>query len=329
MTIKKTFSSFFIALIIFFMVLSSFGSTIFADDNIKDLGKGKIALEHIIYVNGDDQPIFDSEKTIEYKGKKYELVKTEYKKVKTEKPIFYTLNITVDDKEKLKKEITKKINGISYKLTAQEPNWKTKKENVITANKEYASVENVPSKITKQGKELELVDTKKGSKTERYSAPIYFYSASKNTRQFKFNGKVITLNGGSPTWAGHEKDIKRYLGENGTNYKVSSVFWSSGYLRNNAGGYMRRANVVGTKVVPLVTATFSNAASAKTIYTAKIKYLDSEYPDGKTKTIAICTYQKKRMDIQTLIKIGAGVAIIALVIAAILYYIRKKKSENE
>ena len=60
MTIKKTFSSFFIASIIFFMVLSSFGSTIFADDNIRDLGKGKIALEHIIYVNGDDQPIFNS-----------------------------------------------------------------------------------------------------------------------------------------------------------------------------------------------------------------------------------------------------------------------------
>ena len=92
---------------------------------------------------------------------------------------------------------------------------------------------------------------------------------------------------------------------------------------------MRRANVVGTKVVPLVTATFSNVASAKTTYTAKVKYLDSEYPDGKTETIAICTYQKKRIDIQTLIKIGAGVAIIALAAATILYYIRKKKSENE
>lgn len=154
MTIKKTFSSFFIALIIFFMVLSSFGSTIFADDNIKNLGKGKIALEHTMYVNGEDEPSYEADKTIEYKDKKYKLVKIEYKKVKTEKPIFYTLNITVDDKEKLKKEITKKINGISYKLTAQEPNWKTKKENVITANKEYASVANVPSKITVQGKGL-------------------------------------------------------------------------------------------------------------------------------------------------------------------------------
>jgi len=329
MTIKKTFSSFFIASIIFFMVLSIFGSTIFADDNIRDLGKGKIALEHIIYVNGDDQPIFNSKKTIEYKGKKYELVKTEYKKVKTEKPISFVTTVRLKDRSKFKKEITKKIKGVSYKLTAQEPNWKTKKENVITANKEYASVANVPSKITERGKELELVDTKKGNKTERYSAPIYFYSASTDTRTYKFDGRIITLNGGNPTWVGYEKDIKKYLGENGTNYKVSSVTWNSGYLRNSSGGYMRRANVVGTKVVPLVTATFSNAGSVKTTYTAKVKYLDNEYPDGKTETIAICTYEKKGLDMQTLIKIGAGVAIIALAISAILYYIKKKKRENE
>ncbi|MDY2960011.1 MAG: hypothetical protein SOR72_04350 [Hornefia sp.] len=329
MTIKKTLSSFFIAL----LVLSTIGSTIaFSEDNIKEIEKGKISKEHTMYVNGEDKPFYEADKTLQYKGKKYKLVKTEYKTVKTEKPISFTTKVTLKDRSKFKKEITKKINGVTYRLVAEEPNWKSKKENVLTATREYPSRNRVPQNITAQNKRLDLLDVKPGTKVERYSAPIYFYSASTDTRTYKFNGKVITLNGGSPTWSGSESDIKSYLGENGTNYRVGSITWNGGHTRRG-NGYVRTATVTGSKTVPLVTATYSNANTVESTYTAKVKYVDSEYPDGRTSLIAICTYEKEGLSKAKIIAIGAGVLALALALTGILRFIRKKmiskiKTEN-
>lgn len=319
---KRCFSFFIIFLLVFSMGISAYAETTYHKEK-----SGKVKAEKEISVNGGDIPSADFEEKIKKDGKTYKLINVSYKVIEKRKPVIYTKTITLSDKSKLKREITKTIDGKSYDLTViKEPKWKDKSISERTETREYASKDRVPQNLSVEGKKLNLVNVKETTKKDTYSAPITFYSNSKNTNLYYFNGKVVSLQNGQPRWAGSESDIKNRLGINNRQYSINSVNWQGGYTKT-ANGYVRRATVSGTKVIPVAVATFQT--ERKTNYTAKVTYTDSQFPDGETKTLATATYEKEGLTVQDYIKIGAGVLILALGIAFLIWWLRKKNKVQE
>lgn len=320
--VKRCFSFFIVFLLVFSMGISAYAETTYHKEK-----SGKVKAEKEISVNRGDNPSADFEEKIKKDGKTYKLINVSYKVIEKRKPVVYTKTITLSDKSKLKRKITKTIDGKSYELTViKEPKWKDKSISERTETREYASKDKVPQNLSIAGKKLNLVSVKETTKKDTYSAPITFYSSNKNTNLYYFNGKVVSLQNGQPRWAGSETDIKNRLGINNRQYSIDSVNWQGGYTKT-ANGYVRRATVSGTKVIPIAVATFQG--EMKTSHTAKVTYTDSQFPDGETKTLATATYEKEGLTVQDYIKIGAGVLILALGIAFLIWWLRKKNKVQE
>jgi hypothetical protein len=82
----------------------------------------------------------------------------------------------------------------------------------------------------------------------------------------------------------------------------------------------------GTRQTPVWTATYQTEPE----YTAEITYTDSQYPDGLHEMEAVATYtiQDTGSALETILKVGAGVLVVALAAAALIFMLRKKNNKK-
>ena len=103
-------------------------------------------------------------------------------------------------------------------------------------------------------------------------------------------------------------------------YRITGGSWTSSRVSGNT--LIRTARFTGTSNVCDYTATYVDGSDADG-YTANAVYL-SPY-----KVKAIATYEQAGLTTMQKVLIGAGILILAIVIALILYFLKRKKREDE
>ena len=140
----------------------------------------------------------------------------------------------------------------------------------------------------------------------------YFYFAN--------TGTLWPYNSNAPVWNGYQADILNYLNLDASAYRITGGSWTSS--RVSGSTLIRTARFTGTSNVCDYTATYEDGTDADG-YTANAVYL-SPY-----KVKAIATYEQAGLTTMQKVLIGAGILVLAIAIALILYFLKRKKREDE
>ena len=155
--------------------------------------------------------------------------------------------------------------------------------------------------------------------------PAVFQTSNPYSDLFAFGGQTIELtDSAAPIWDGWEETVKAELGLNGSSYTLSGGRWDGDFRQQEDGSYTRTAIYTGTRETPVWTATYQSAPE----YTAEITYTDSQYPNGVYEMEAVATYTY-HSTLETILKVGTGVLVVALATACIVWLLRKKNKKNK
>ena len=252
-------------------------------------------------------------------GKKYKAAKTEYKVLEEIKP-----EVIKDYTNLSKQEVPQEINdeGQTYKL--KEVNYESSE---ISETKSFSSKENIPETIsisrdgnTYEGQLIDAHNSLSTTQSESFSIPATFYGDA-NVDTYEINGKEIPATN-APEFSGYKNEILTYLGLDPSVYTLLSGRWDGGYQTAADGETYRNAIFTGTK-----TATIYNATYKANVYTAKAVYV-SDAPN-MYKISATVFYEPTGWSLLTKILIGVGLAIVAMTIAAIIIFLKRKKEDAE
>ena len=216
--------------------------------------------------------------------------------------------------------ITRTIEGTEFKLYAPEKiDWK---ENTVELKQEYKTEAEAPQTVTVEDKELTLKSLDAVSRVDPVSTTAYFYSDDPDVDEYEFNGKTVILNDGRPVWDGYKDDYADYLGiQNNNNYSITGSSWN-GSIRETENGYVRTATIYGTKKVNYVIASYG-LGNENERYTADVTYT-SKYIGHAT-----VTYEKYLTTRQKLVYAGVGIGILALLITALLFILKRRNDDDE
>lgn len=139
----------------------------------------------------------------------------------------------------------------------------------------------------------------------------YFYFAN--------TGTLWPYNANAPVWNGYQADILNYLNLDASAYRITGGSWTGSRVSGNT--LIRTARFTGTSNVCDYTATYEDGTDADG-YTANAVYL-SPY-----KVKAIATYEQAGLTTMQKVLIGAGILVLAIAIALILYFLKRKKEEG-
>ena len=158
-----------------------------------------------------------------------------------------------------------------------------------------------------------------------YRKPITIdgeFRGSVGTQYFYFanTGTLWPYNANAPVWNGYQSDILTYLNLDASAYRITGGSWTSSRVSGNT--LIRTARFTGTSNVCDYTAKYVDGSDSDG-YTANAVYL-SPY-----KVKAIATYEQAGLTTIQKVLIGAGILILAIVIALILYFLKRKKREDE
>lgn len=158
-----------------------------------------------------------------------------------------------------------------------------------------------------------------------YRKPITIdgeFRGSVGTQYFYFanTGTLWPYNANAPVWNGYQSDILTYLNLDASAYRITGGSWTSSRVSGNT--LIRTARFTGTSNVCDYTAKYVDGSDSDG-YTANAVYL-SPY-----KVKAIATYEQAGLTTIQKVLIGAGILILAIVIALILYFLKRKKREAE
>lgn len=323
---KHAFFSFFIAGVL----LIGSTSAAFADS------KAELKKEYEFTVKNADHLEYDAPEKIKENGKTYKLLNIKYEIVE-DNIVEITKRVKTSDKNDFPRTIKERVNGKILTLTAktEAPQWKEVKADSVIKTQEYGSRAEIPqtieeTKIGSDGKQkaitLEFTGVENRFRTETFSAPAKFYSATKGGEKYSFNGKIVKVSGSSPTWNGYKDDVKDYLGVKGnSNYTIEGARWTSS-SKPVGEQYVRTATYVGIKVVPLYVATFTESEATAKAYTADVTYAAID-PELEIKAKVIATYDRI-IGMREIIMIGGGVAVLAIAAAAIIFFLHRRKRSN-
>lgn len=269
-----------------------------------------------------ENPHYTVPETVEEGGKTYTLTSVEYKMKAHREPVTVVRTIVTGDPGDYPKQITETVDGTSRTLTAQTPTWATGESRTVM--QEYASESEVPQSLTVDGVRLPLASVTAGTKTEAFSAPAVFQTSNPASRLYAIGDTVVTV-GDAPLWDGWQVVMTAYLGLSGSSYTLTGGSWD-GDFQQEGDNYTRMAIYTGTRQTPVWTATYQTEPE----YTAEITYTDSQYPDGLYEMEAVATYtiQDTGSALETILKVGAGVLVVALAAAALVFMLRKKNNKK-
>lgn len=265
---------------------------------------------------------YDVPQELTVDGKIYKLKDVSYEITGHEDPVTVTKTVQVFDKADYDKEITETVGGTVLRLVAQTPVWHEMPAATIT--KEYDSQGAVASELDRDGRTYTLQAVTVGTKHTELTVPAVFQTSNPYSALFAFGGQTIELtDSAAPIWDGWEEAVKAELGLNGSSYTLTGGRWD-GDFRQEDGSYTRTAIYTGTRETPVWTATYQSAPE----YTAEITYTDSQYPDGVYEMEAVATYTY-HSTLETILKVGAGVLVVALATACVVWFLRKKNQKNK
>lgn len=295
--------------------------------------KETITREYEFQTEDPDDMHYPALEEITMNGDTYRLRGVSYDIVAEKEPVSIVKNVRTKDPKKYDRVITKTIDGIRYTLKAEEPNW-TKREiprQTKTITKEYSAGKVPQQQITADGEVYRIEYQEQRTRKEIFHAPAIFYAETTDTTLYWFNGKIVEIIGRQPVWNGYEADIRSYLGLNGNSYTITGIKWDGGFTASDHG-YVRTASVTGKKTVPYQTVTYTNDTDVNNVYeyTAKIRYVDR---DGQTEYTAraAATYEKveKGLSKRAMIMISAGSAVLCLSLAALIFFLARRRAEEE
>lgn len=265
---------------------------------------------------------YDVPQELTVDGKIYKLKDVSYEITGHEDPVTVTKTVQVFDKADYDKEITETVGGTVLRLVAQTPVWHEMPAATIT--KEYDSQGAVASELDRDGRTYTLQAVTVGTKHTELTVPAVFQTSNPYSALFAFGGQTIELtDSAAPIWDGWEEAVKAELGLNGSSYTLTGGRWD-GDFRQEDGSYTRTAIYTGTRETPVWTATYQSAPE----YTAEITYTDSQYPNGVYEMEAVATYTN-HSTLETILKVGTGVLVVALATACIVWLLRKKNKKNK
>ena len=314
----------------------------FADDKASD-----DTYTETYTVSYDEYGSFTPKDEIEINGNKYKFMR--FNIVNDNKKTF---EITVDNLQK--KEYTAPENIInpndptqSGKLikTTFSENKKTRRNTVVSKEVTYSKAQldyiipetyKTDYKDDKSGQtisaELKLSETKKSTpywiNTDSLEGVVTGYDAL--YYDLDNSNAQIPKNEKQPEFKGYESAILKSLNLNDTNYKIIGSSWSGDAYYNSDGILCRNCIYNAQMKVCDITATYSSIVDLPDIvtYTAT-----SVYEDEKDSKYTInAEYEKVQSKINPVVvavSIGAGLIILAGLIAAILIYLSKKKKSED
>lgn len=138
----------------------------------------------------------------------------------------------------------------------------------------------------------------------------YFYFAN--------SGTLYPINTAAPLWNGYQEDILTYLNLSPSAYRITGGVWTGESVSGNR--LTKKARFSGTSKVCDYTATYT--AEDDTKFDASAVYL-SPY-----KVKAVVRYEEILTTVQKVILAGAGIAVLALAAAIIIYILKRRKREE-
>lgn len=287
---------------------------------------GKTVIKNYPFVAASQENLkYDVPQELMVDGKPYKLKDVRYEITGHEDPVTATKTVQVFDKADYDKEITETVGGTVLRLVAQTPVWHEMPAATVT--KEYDSQGAIASELDRDGKTYTLQAVTTGTKRTELAVPAVFQTSNPYSNLFAFGGQTIELTDTAvPVWDGWEEAIKAELGLNGSSYTLSGGRWDGDFRQQHLwdGSYTRTAIYTGTRETPVWTATYQSAPE----YTAEITYTDSQYPDGVYEMEAVATYTY-HSTLETILKVGAGVLVVALATACVVWFLRKKNQKNK
>ncbi len=268
---------------------------------------------------------YDVPQELTVDGKIYKLKDVRYEITGHEDPVTVTKAVQVFDKADYDREITETVDGTALRLVATTPVWHETPAATIT--KEYDRQGAVASELERDGRTYTLQAVTVGTKHTELTVPAIFQTSNPYSALFAFGGQTIELtDSAAPIWDGWEEAVKAELGLNGSSYTLSGGRWDGDFRQQHLwdGSYTRTAIYTGTRETPVWTATYQSAPE----YTAEITYTDSQYPDGVYEMEAVATYTY-HSTLETILKVGAGVLVVALATACVVWFLRKKNQKNK
>ena len=266
---------------------------------------------------------YDVPQELTVNGKTYKLKDVRYEVTGHKAPVTVTKTVQVFDKASYDKEITETVDGTALRLVATTPVWHETPAATIT--KEYDRQGAVASELDRDGRTYTLQAVTVGTKHTELTVPAVFQTSNPYSDLFAFGGQTIELTDSvAPIWDGWEETVKAELGLNGSSYTLSGGRWDGDFRQQEDGSYTRTAIYTGTRETPVWTATYQSAPE----YTAEITYTDSQYPNGVYEMEAVATYTY-HSTLETILKVGTGVLVVALATACIVWLLRKKNKKNK
>lgn len=266
---------------------------------------------------------YDVPQELTVDGKIYKLKDVRYEITGHEDPVTVTKAVQVFDKADYDREITETVDGTALRLVATTPVWHETPAATIT--KEYDRQGAVASELERDGRTYTLQAVTVGTKHTELTVPAIFQTSNPYSALFAFGGQTIELtDSAAPIWDGWEEAVKAELGLNGSSYTLTGGSWDGDFRQKEDGSYTRTAIYTGTRETPVWTATYEAAPE----YTAEITYTDSQYPDGVYEMEAVATYTY-HSTLETILKVGAGVLVVALATACVVWFLRKKNQKNK
>lgn len=270
---------------------------------------------------------YSPKKNIKENGKNYKLSGITYEKL-DEQDLYLSKKVKYTELPKkqvpLKKEFT--IDGQRVTLQADEADiqYSQNTQDVTETLTGYTSQQSIPKQktVSKDGKQYTA--TLVGIQERKIDKPVTINVKfiGEQSADFYFKGKKIKLNGNAPTWDGYAKAVTSHLDlPNGST--LSGGRWTTDWHKEN-GTTVRYAQFTGTRPASNYVVTYRYQS-----YDTTVTYHNDKEPgDKEYKVKAICKYEKEGLSfIQKLLIAGAGIAILAGLIAVILYIIRRRKKE--
>lgn len=292
-----------------------------------------IQKEYEFTAQDKDQLHYPALEEITEAGVTYRLKDISYEIIEQSEPVSVERKVITDDPEDYPKTVTKKIDGTAVTLKAQEPSWEKRKVQKTYQHivKEYVGEETPAEQITVQGDVYRILTENSTERIENFRSTAIFTAEDENTIFYRFQGKLVEIAGDDPVWNGYEQDLGNYLGFTGSTYTIDSMKWDGGFI-SNGDGYERKAIVSGTKKIPVRTVTYTNDTpeNEEYEYVANIRYVDQDTA-ADVRARAIATYEKssKGLSKAAMIMVGAGTAVLVLAAASLIYYLARRRSQEE
>lgn len=270
--------------------------------------------------------LYDVPQELTVNGKTYKLKDVRYEVTGHEDPVTVTKTVQVFDKADYDREITETVDGTALRLVATTPVWHETPAATIT--KEYDRQDAVASEMDRDGRTYTLQAVTVGTKHTELTVPAVFKTSNPYSALFAFGGQTIELtDSAAPIWDGWEEAVKAELGLNGSSYTLSGGRWDGDFRQQEDGSdlYTRTAIYTGTRETPVWTATYEAVPE----YTAEITYVDENYSDGQYAALAIASYTLDTSVIEIVLKVGCGIAVLALAAACIVRLLEKKHKKNK